>query len=88
MPTLICCSRVLIRLKPLPCDSDVQRGGGCSFLRSAVAQLVSESAGETEVVLVNDGARIQTLGQIVEWAKQDARVKVEFFPQLWAPDRA
>lgn len=49
------------------------------FLRSAVAQLVSESAGETEVVLVNDGSTDSTLGQIVEWAKQDARVKVVNF---------
>ena len=49
------------------------------FLRSAVARLVSESAGETEVVLVNDGSTDSTLGQIVEWAKQDARVKVVNF---------
>jgi polyisoprenyl-phosphate glycosyltransferase len=49
------------------------------FLRSAVVQLVSESAGETEVVLVNDGSTDSTLGQIVEWAKQDARVKVVNF---------
>ena len=49
------------------------------FLRSAVAQFVSELPGETEVVLVNDGSTDSTLRQIVEWAKQDARVKVVNF---------
>ena len=49
------------------------------FLRSAVSQFVSELPGETEVVLVNDGSTDSTLGQIVEWAKQDARVKVVNF---------
>jgi dolichol-phosphate mannosyltransferase len=49
------------------------------FLRSAVAQFVSELPSQTEVVLVNDGSTDSTLGQIVEWAKQDARVKVVNF---------
>ncbi len=49
------------------------------FLRSAVAQFVSELPGEAEVVLVNDGSMDSTLRQIVEWAKQDARVKVVNF---------
>ena len=49
------------------------------FLRSAVAQFVSELPSETEVVLVNDGSTDSTLRQIVEWAKQDARVKVVNF---------
>jgi polyisoprenyl-phosphate glycosyltransferase len=49
------------------------------YLRSAVAQFMSELTGETEIVLVNDGSTDSTLGQIVEWAKQDARVKVVNF---------
>lgn len=46
------------------------------FLRSAVARFASELPGETEVILVNDGSTDSTLGQIVEWAKQDTGVKV------------
>jgi glycosyltransferase involved in cell wall biosynthesis len=49
------------------------------FLRSAVSQFVSELLGETEVILINDGSTDSTLRQIVEWAKQDARVKVVNF---------
>ena len=49
------------------------------FLRRAVAQFISELPGETELILVNDGSTDSTLGQIVDWAKQDARVKVVNF---------
>lgn len=49
------------------------------FLRRAVSQFVSELPGETEVLLINDGSTDSTLRQIVEWAKQDARVKVVNF---------
>ena len=49
------------------------------FLRSTVSQFVSDLPGETEVVLVNDGSTDSTVRQIVEWAKQDARVKVVNF---------
>lgn len=46
------------------------------FLRSAVEQFMEELLGETEVILVNDGSTDSTLKQIVEWAHQDARVRV------------
>ena len=46
------------------------------FLRSAVAQFISELTGEAEVILVNDGSTDLTLREVVEWAKQDDRVKV------------
>jgi len=46
------------------------------FLRGAVAQFMSELASGTEVILVNDGSTDSTLRDIVDWAKQDARVKV------------
>ena len=46
------------------------------FLRGAVAQFISELTGKIEVVLVNDGSTDSTLRDIVDWAKQDARVKV------------
>ena len=46
------------------------------FLRTAVSQFVSELPGEMELVLVNDGSTDSTLRQIVDWAKQDTRVKV------------
>jgi polyisoprenyl-phosphate glycosyltransferase len=49
------------------------------FLRSAVAQFVSELASETEVLLVNDGSTDSTLKQIVEWANEDSHVKVVNF---------
>jgi polyisoprenyl-phosphate glycosyltransferase len=49
------------------------------FLRRAMAEFVSKLPGDIEVVLVNDGSTDSTLGQIVEWAKQDARVKVVNF---------
>ena len=46
------------------------------FLRNAVAQFMSELASGTEVILVNDGSTDSTLRDIVDWAEQDARVKV------------
>jgi len=46
------------------------------FLRGAVAQFMSELTSGTEVILVNDGSTDSTLRGIVDWAKQDARVKV------------
>ena len=46
------------------------------FLRSAVAQFMSELTSGTELILVNDGSTDSTLRDIVEWARQDARVKV------------
>jgi dolichol-phosphate mannosyltransferase len=49
------------------------------FLRSAVAQFVSELPSETEVLLVNDGSTDSTLKQIVEWANEDSHVKVVNF---------
>src|SRR5215467_12895420 len=50
--------------------------GVVPYLRSAVARFMSELAGETEVVLVNDGSTDSTLREIVDWARQDVRVKV------------
>ena len=46
------------------------------FLRAAVAQFISEFTSRIEVVLVNDGSTDSTLRNIVDWARQDARVKV------------
>jgi glycosyltransferase involved in cell wall biosynthesis len=46
------------------------------FLRSAVAQFMSELTNGIEVILVNDGSTDSTLRDIVDWARQDARVKV------------
>jgi len=45
-------------------------------LRSALTQFMSELQEEAEVILVNDGSRDSTLGQIVEWAHEDPRVRV------------
>jgi polyisoprenyl-phosphate glycosyltransferase len=45
-------------------------------LRSALNQFMSELKGEAEVILVNDGSQDSTLGQIVEWAHEDPRVRV------------
>jgi glycosyltransferase involved in cell wall biosynthesis len=49
------------------------------FLRSAISKFMSEIQDEIEVILVNDGSTDSTLEQIVEWAKQDARVRVVNF---------
>jgi glycosyltransferase involved in cell wall biosynthesis len=49
------------------------------FLRNAVEQFMAELRAETEVILVNDGSRDSTLQQIVQWARQDARIKVVNF---------
>jgi glycosyltransferase involved in cell wall biosynthesis len=46
------------------------------FLRSALEQFLPELRSETEVVLVNDGSTDGTLRLIVDWARQDARIKV------------
>jgi len=46
------------------------------FLRGAVAQFISELTSGIEVILVNDGSTDSTLRDIVDWARQDARVKV------------
>ncbi len=46
------------------------------FLRSTVAQFISELKGGAEVILVNDGSTDLTLREVVEWAKQDDRVKI------------
>jgi dolichol-phosphate mannosyltransferase len=46
------------------------------LLRRALEEFVRELQGETEIILVNDGSTDLTLKQIVEWAKQDDRVKV------------
>ena len=46
------------------------------FLRSAIEQFMTEVAGETEVILVNDGSTDKTLALIAEWANEDPRVKV------------
>jgi polyisoprenyl-phosphate glycosyltransferase len=47
-----------------------------SYLRAAISDFMIEVCCEIEVVLVNDGSRDSTLREIVEWAKQDHRVKV------------
>lgn len=49
------------------------------FLRSALQQFMAKLPGEKEVVLVNDGSTDGTLGQTIEWARQDRRVKVVNF---------
>jgi dolichol-phosphate mannosyltransferase len=49
------------------------------FLRDALEQFMAELRAEAEVVLVNDGSTDSTLQQLVEWAHQDARVKVVNF---------
>jgi len=46
------------------------------FLTSGLEQFTTELRGEAEVVLVNDGSTDSTLQQIVEWARQNPRVKV------------
>src|SRR5208283_1908503 len=45
-------------------------------LRSALTRFMSELREEAEVILVNDGSKDSTLGQIVEWAHEDPRVRV------------
>jgi dolichol-phosphate mannosyltransferase len=46
------------------------------FLRPALERFMTEVAGETEVILVNDGSTDATLAQIAGWAQEDPRVKV------------
>jgi glycosyltransferase involved in cell wall biosynthesis len=46
------------------------------FLISGLEQFMTELRGEAEVVLVNDGSTDSTLKQIVEWARQNPRIKV------------
>jgi polyisoprenyl-phosphate glycosyltransferase len=45
-------------------------------LRAALQRFMSEVAGETEIILVNDGSVDATLLQIATWAAEDPRVKV------------
>jgi polyisoprenyl-phosphate glycosyltransferase len=49
------------------------------FLHNALEHFLAELRIEAEVILVNDGSTDSTLKQIVEWAHQDARVKVVNF---------
>ena len=46
------------------------------LLRQALEQFMSEVAGDTEIILVNDGSSDSTLEQIAAWATEDPRVKV------------
>jgi dolichol-phosphate mannosyltransferase len=48
-------------------------------LRAALEHFMAELRCEAEVILVNDGSTDSTLGQVVNWARQDARVKVVNF---------
>lgn len=45
-------------------------------LRRALEQFTGELRADAEVILVNDGSKDSTLLQIVEWAAEDARIKV------------
>jgi polyisoprenyl-phosphate glycosyltransferase len=45
-------------------------------LRGALEQFMTEVKGQAEVILVNDGSRDSTLGEIVAWADEDPRIKV------------
>jgi polyisoprenyl-phosphate glycosyltransferase len=47
-----------------------------AHLRSKLTQFMSELEGDVEVILVNDGSKDSTLGQILVWAYEDPRVKV------------
>lgn len=49
------------------------------FLKTAVEEFLHELHGEGEVVLVNDGSTDSTLPQIIEWARQDTRIKLVNF---------
>jgi polyisoprenyl-phosphate glycosyltransferase len=46
------------------------------FLRDALRRFLPELRCETEFILVNDGSTDSSLKLLVEWARQDARVKV------------
>ncbi len=46
------------------------------LLRKALEQFMSEVAGDTEIILVNDGSSDSTLEKIAAWAMDDTRVKV------------
>ena len=46
------------------------------FLREALERFMTEVAGETEIILVNDGSTDRTLAEIAGWAGNDPRVKV------------
>jgi glycosyltransferase involved in cell wall biosynthesis len=46
------------------------------FLRSALEEFLPELQSHTEVVLVNDGSSDATLKLLVDWARQDTRIKV------------
>src|SRR5271157_93690 len=46
------------------------------FLRGALEQFMSEVAGDTEIVLVNDGSTDATLANLAVWAAEDPRAKV------------
>jgi polyisoprenyl-phosphate glycosyltransferase len=45
-------------------------------LRRALEEFMGELRADAEVILVNDGSTDSTLPQIVEWAAEDARIKV------------
>jgi polyisoprenyl-phosphate glycosyltransferase len=46
------------------------------FLRTALEQFMAELPAAVEVILVNDGSTDLTLKRVVEWARQDTRIKV------------
>lgn len=46
------------------------------FLRDALSRFLPELQSEAEVILINDGSTDCTLKQLVQWAKQDTRMKV------------
>ncbi len=48
-------------------------------LRLALDQFMAELNCQSEVILVNDGSTDSTLQQIVQWARQDPRIKVVNF---------
>ena len=48
-------------------------------LRRSLEQFMTEVAGETEIILVNDGSADGTLAAIAGWAGEDSRVKVVHF---------
>jgi len=46
------------------------------FLRTGIEQFMAQLPATVEVILVNDGSTDLTLKRIVEWARQDVRIKV------------
>jgi dolichol-phosphate mannosyltransferase len=74
-------SPILLTPRPYPSKLSLvmpmyNEEGIIPLLRPELEAFMRQIRGEVEVVLVNDGSRDNTLRLLVDWAKQDPRIKV------------